>query len=169
MDNTLQTRGASRGRLKFLIGGGLILAAIIYLIVTSTQANSQYFMTIQELQSKSNTMVGQDVRISGAIIGSTIKYDPQTMILSFSVANVPGDNHTIDAEGGLAAALHAAVVDPNRPRLQVIYKGARPDLLQNEAQAIMTGELGSDGVFTASDLLLKCPTRYQNALPKQAS
>jgi len=85
------------------------------------------------------------------------------------VANVPGDNNTIDAQGGLAAVLHAAVVDPSRPRMQVIYKGAKPDLLQNEAQAIMTGKMGADGVFTASELLLKCPTRYQNAVPKQAS
>jgi cytochrome c-type biogenesis protein CcmE len=169
MENALPARRAAPGRLKFLIGGLLIIAAIVYLIVTATQANSQYFLTIQELQSKGSALVGQDVRVSGAVIGDTIKYDPQTMTLSFSVANVPGDNRTIDAQGGLAAVLHAAVVDPNRPRIQVIYKGARPDLLQNEAQAIMTGKIGSDGVFTASDLLLKCPTRYQNALPKQSS
>jgi len=169
MENALSARRIAPGRLKFIIGGLLIIAAIIYLIVTSTQANSQYFMTIDELQSKSSSLVGQDVRISGAVIGDTIKYDPQSMTLSFSVANVPGDNRTIDAQGGLAAVLHAAVLDPKRARLQVIYKGGRPDLLQNEAQAIMTGKLGPDGVFTASELLLKCPTRYQNALPKQAS
>ena len=169
MENALPARRAAPGRLKFLIGGLLIIAAIVYLIVTATQANSQYFLTIQELQSKGSALVGQDVRVSGAVIGDTIKYDPQTMTLSFSVANVPGDNRTIDAQGGLAAVLHAAVVDPNRPRIQVIYKGARPDLLQNEAQAIMTGKIGADGIFTASDLLLKCPTRYQNALPKQSS
>ncbi len=169
MENALPAKRPATGRLKFLIGGGLILAAIVYLIVTSTQANSQYFMTIQELQAKGSAMAGQDVRISGAVIGDTIKYDPQTLTLSFMVANVPGDNNTIDAQGGLAAVLHAAVVDPNRPRMQVIYKGAKPDLLQNEAQAIMTGKMGADGVFTASELLLKCPTRYQNAVPKQSS
>ena len=169
MENALPARRAAPGRLKFLIGGGLILAAIVYLIVTSTQANSQYFMTIQELQAKGGAMTGQDVRISGAVIGDTIKYDPQTLTLSFTVANVPGDNNTIDSQGGLAAVLHAAVVDPSRPRMQVIYKGAKPDLLQNEAQAIMTGKMGADGVFTASELLLKCPTRYQNAVPKQSS
>jgi cytochrome c-type biogenesis protein CcmE len=169
MEHALPARRIAQGRLKFLIGGLLIIAAIVYLIVTSTQANSQYFLTIQELQSRGSSMVGQDVRISGAVIGDTIKYDPQTLTLSFSVANVPGDNRTIDAQGGLAEVLHAAVVDPTRARMQVVYKGAKPDLLQNEAQAIMTGKMGADGVFTASELLLKCPTRYQNAVPKQAS
>jgi cytochrome c-type biogenesis protein CcmE len=169
MEHALPARRIAPGRLKFLIGGLLIIAAIVYLIVTSTQANSQYFLTIQELQSRGSSMVGQDVRISGAVIGDTIKYDPQTLTLSFTVANVPGDNRTIDAQGGLAEVLHAAVVDPKRARMQVVYKGAKPDLLQNEAQAIMTGKMGADGVFTASELLLKCPTRYQNAVPKQAS
>ena len=169
MENALPPRRVAPGRLKFIIGGLLILAAIVYLIFSSTQANSQYFMTIQELQSKGSSLVGQDVRVSGAVIGDTIKYDPQSMTLSFSVANVPGDNRTIDSEGGLAAVLHAAVLDPKRARIQVIYKGGRPDLLQNEAQAIMTGKMGADGVFTASELLLKCPTRYQNAVPKQSS
>ncbi|NJL57955.1 cytochrome c maturation protein CcmE [bacterium] len=32
-----------------------------------------------------------------------------------------------------------------------------PDLLQHEAQAILTGTLGDDGVFYATELLLKCP------------
>jgi cytochrome c-type biogenesis protein CcmE len=169
MEHALPARRVAPGRLKFLIGGLFIIAAIVYLIVTSTQANSQYFLTIQELQSRGSSMVGQDVRISGAVIGDTIKYDPQTLTLSFSVANVPGDNRTIDAQGGLAVVLHAAVVDPKRARMQVVYKGAKPDLLQNEAQAIMTGKMGADGVFTASELLLKCPTRYQNAVPKQSS
>jgi cytochrome c-type biogenesis protein CcmE len=38
-----------KGRGKFFIGGGLILAAIIYLIVSATQANAEYFMTVNEL------------------------------------------------------------------------------------------------------------------------
>jgi cytochrome c-type biogenesis protein CcmE len=32
----------------------------------------------------------------------------------------------------------------------------------------MTGKLGEDGVFTAGELLLKCPTKYEEALPEQA-
>jgi cytochrome c-type biogenesis protein CcmE len=63
--------------------------------------------------------------------------------------------------------LHAAVIDPNSPRMQVVYKGVKPDLLRNEAQAILTGKLGDDGVFYASELLLKCPTKYEQSVPNQ--
>lgn len=155
-------------RTKFLIGGFLIIAAIVYLIVSSTQANAQYFMTVEELQAKQNQVSGRDLRVSGAVIGDTIHYDPQTLTLTFEVANVPGDNKVIEQNGGLAAVLHAAVNDPTQPRLKVVYNGVKPDLLKNEAQAIMTGKLGNDGVFYAQELLLKCPTKYEEALPQKS-
>jgi cytochrome c-type biogenesis protein CcmE len=65
--------------------------------------------------------------------------------------------------------LEDAVADPTRTRLQVVVEGqAKPDLLRNEAQAIMTGRIGEDGVFHATELLLKCPTKYEEAVPGQA-
>lgn len=155
------------GRMKFVIGGVLILAAVVYLIASSTQANAEYFMTINEVQAQGQGAVGKSLRISGAVVGQSIQYDPQTLTLTFQVANVPGDNATIDAQGGLAAVLHAAVTDPTRARMKVVYVGPKPDLLKDEAQAIMTGEYGADGVFHADELLLKCPTKYQDAVPSQ--
>ena len=157
------------GRMKFIIGGVLILAAVIYLIVSSTQANAEYFMTVNELKAQGQNVVGKNLRVSGAVVGDTIQYDPQTLTLTFEVAHVTGDNKEVDAEGGLAAVLHAAVVDPNRSRIKVVYTGPKPDLLKDEAQAIMTGQLGADGIFHADELLLKCPTKYQEAVPNQAS
>ena len=170
MDQTVTTTPQTgfAGRAKFIIGGLLILAAVIYLIVSSTQASAQYFLTVDELNAKGNSVAGRDLRISGAVIGDSINYDPQTLTLTFTVAHVPGDNKEIEAEGGLAEVLHQAVNDPNRAKLQVVYNGVKPDLLRNEAQAIMTGQMGSDGVFHADELLLKCPTKYEEALPEQS-
>jgi cytochrome c-type biogenesis protein CcmE len=156
------------GRMKFIVGGLLILAAVVYLIASSTQANAEYFMTVNELKSKGTAITGKNLRVSGAVVGDTIQYDPKTLTLSFEVAHVPGDNKEVDAEGGLATVLHAAVVDPARARMKVLYSGPKPDLLKDEAQAIMTGHLDSDGVFHADELLLKCPTKYQEAVPNQA-
>jgi cytochrome c-type biogenesis protein CcmE len=155
------------GRKKFVIGGALILAAVVYLIFSSTQANAEYFMTVNELKAKGQSVIGKNLRISGAVVGDTIQYDPQTLALSFEVAHVTGDNNEVEAQGGLAAVLHAAVIDPNRSRIKVVYIGPKPDLLKDEAQAIMTGQLGTDGVFHADELLLKCPTKYQQAVPQQ--
>jgi len=168
MSSTPRERPATAKRMKFIIGGVVIVAAIAFLIISSTINNAQYFLTIDELLGRGPAVQGQNVRISGAVIGSTIQYDPQSLNLTFTIANIPADNNLIEQQGGLAAALHAAVIDPGRSHLQVVYHGPRPDLLNNEAQAIITGHLGSDGTFYADELLLKCPTRYEDALPAQA-
>ena len=126
-------------------------------------------MTVDELNVKGQSVAGRSLRVSGAIIGDTIQYDPQTLTLTFDVAHVPGDNADIEAQGGLAEVLHQAVVDTSRNRIHVIYQGVKPDLLRNEAQAIMTGRMDEGGVFHAEELLLKCPTRYEEAVPAQAA
>ena len=155
-------------RSKFIVGGLMILAAVVYLIASSTQASAEYFLTIDEVNEQRAEIVGKSLRISGAVLGDTITYNPDGLELSFEVAHVTGDNDEIEANGGLAQVLHDATVDPSRTRLKVVYNGPVPDLLQNEAQAIMTGYLESDGVFYADELLLKCPTKYEEAVPEQA-
>lgn len=168
MEEAISPQAPSAGRAKFILGGLLIVAAVVYLIYTSTQASAQYFLTVEELVAKGDSVVGQDVRVSGAVIGDSIQYDSQNLMLSFTVAAVPGDNAEIEAQGGLAKVLHEAVMDPNRARIQVVYNNVKPDLLRDEAQAIMTGNLGDDGVFYAEELLLKCPTKYEEVVPEQA-
>ncbi len=162
------TKSGSTGRAKFIVGGLLIVAAVVYLIISSTQASAQYFLTVEELGEQGASVIGRDLRISGAVIGDSIEYDPQTLTLKFVVAHVPGDNKEIEAQGGLAVVLHEAVVDPSRPQMQVVYNGVMPDLLRDEAQAIMTGQVAEDGVFMADELLLKCPTKYEEAVPEQS-
>lgn len=154
---------------KFIIAGLLIVAAVVYLIISSTQASAQFFLTVDEVKARGQEMVGKEMKISGAVLGDTIQYDPQSLTLKFTIAHVPGDNAEVEKAGGLAAVLHAAVIDPSRQKLEIVYKGVKPDLLKNEAQAIITGTLNADGTFTADELLLKCPTKYEEAVPGQAA
>jgi len=156
-------------RTKFILGGVLILAAVVYLIVSSTQASAQYFYTVDEIKAKGDSVVGKNLRLSGAVLGDTIQYDAETLTLTFEIAHVTGDNAEVEAQGGLAEVLYQAVNDPARQRISVVYVGPKPDLLRGEAQAIMTGTVGSDGVFHADELLLKCPTKYEQAVPEQVS
>jgi cytochrome c-type biogenesis protein CcmE len=154
-------------RTKFFIGGGLIVAAIVYLIVSSTSAAAQYYLTIDELIDKGSSYSARDVKISGAVDGETIEYDVDSLTLRFTIVNMPADLDEIEAAGGLAKVLHDVVNDPGAARLQVEYIGPLPDLLRHEAQAILTGRVGPDGVFHADELLLKCPTRYEEEVPLQ--
>ncbi len=165
MDSVAEMQTTSPGKSKFLIGGLMIVAAVIFLIWNSTQSSIQYYLTVDELYERGGEWIGKDVRVAGAVVGDSIQYDPNTLELSFTIVHIPAD---VEKEGGLAEALHQAVSDPTRHRLEVIYIGPMPDLMQNEAQAIITGQIDDAGLFTADELLLKCPTRYEEAVSEEA-
>ncbi len=156
------------GKTTFIAAGLLIVAAVIYLIVSSTGSTAHYFLTVEELQTTEDDMAGRNITVSGAVLGDTIVYDSSTPRVTFTVVQVPGDPEEVERAGGLAAVLHTAVNDPNAPRLEVVYDDVKPDLLQNEAQAIMRGQMGDDGRFYADEVLLKCPTRYEEDVPEQS-
>jgi len=154
---------------KFIFAGLLIVAAVAYLIVSSTGSTANYFLTIEELQAMGNDATGRNVTVSGAVLGDTIVYDPsESPQVTFTVVQIPGDPEEVERAGGLAKVLHDAVNNPSAPRLEVVYYDVKPDLLQNEAQAIMRGQLGEDGRFYADEVLLKCPTRYEEEVPEQS-
>ncbi len=150
-------------KLKFWLGGGAILAAIVALVVVSMQSTQQYFYSVNEVTDPATGAAGKILRVTGAVLGDTIQVNAETLEISFAIANVPTDDAEVQAAGGLAAVLHAAAIDPNAAQMRVVYVGPKPDLLKNEAQAIVVGKLGADGVFYADELLLKCPTRYEQA------
>ncbi len=146
---------------KFLVGGALMLIAVVVLIISATTSGAHYFITIDALLSNPD-YVGKTVRMSGAVIGDSIVYDQSILSLDFTVVNIPED--TTD----LARTLHEAVNNPTAARVPVhLDNEVKPDLLQHEAQAILTGKLGEDGVFYATELLLKCPSRYEENVPAQ--
>jgi cytochrome c-type biogenesis protein CcmE len=136
-------------RAKFLIGGIVVAAAVVYLIVSSISSSAQYYLTVKEVRDKGQTMAGRNLRVSGYVVGDSIAYNPQASNLSFNI---------VDSHQDLTATTK---VDT----LKIIYTGPKPDLLQHEAQAIAEGKLNPDGTFIASNLLLKCPTRYEDQLP----
>jgi cytochrome c-type biogenesis protein CcmE len=141
-------------RTKFLIGGVLILAAIVYLIFSGMQAGARFFMTVDEVV-ENGAYVGQPVRVSGAVLGDTIVYDEASLTIEFTVVHIP------EGQDVTGETLHEAVNNPDLTRMRVrVLNQTKPDLLRHEAQAIMTGTLGQDGIFHATELNLKCPSRF---------
>jgi cytochrome c-type biogenesis protein CcmE len=136
-------------RAKFIIGGVVVVAAVVYLIVSSISSSAQYYLTVKELRGKGQAMAGRNLRVSGYVVGDSIAYTPQTSSLSFDI---------VDTHEELSATTKVDTI-------KILYTGPKPDLLQHEAQAIAEGKLNPDGTFTANNLLLKCPTRYEDQLP----
>lgn len=128
------------GRMKFVVGGVLILVALVYLITTAVTTTAQYYLTVAEFWEKAPSLGSRGARVSGQVIGTSIRVDTAAHTVSFQI---------VDDEAA-----------PDRP-LTVVYEGPKPDLLREEASAIVEGRLGEDGIFHADNVLLKCPSRYE--------
>ena len=143
--------------------GLMIAAAVIYLITSNTSATARYYLTVTELQQMGETTSGRAITVSGAPLGDSILYDASAPRAEFSIAHTPLDPRELRAAGGLEAAWSAAVRAPAAPRLHVVYDNVKPDMLRDEHQAVVRGRLGDDGRLYADQVLLRCPSRYQEA------
>lgn len=147
-DTTLERPRVNRW--KFAAGGLVILAAVIFLVINGMSGSTQLYKTVDEYYAEQSRLVGRDLRVSGWVLGDSIKYtqiDDTTSRLEFDIVddiNNPGQT--------------LRIVAMNEPV---------PDLLQHEAQALVEGVGNEDGNFYANPggLLLKCPTRYEEMDP----
>jgi cytochrome c-type biogenesis protein CcmE len=156
-----------KNRITYILVAAAILIAVAFLIFSTTAKETHFFITVSEMQALSAAEKSQPLVISGAVDGATIRYDETIPRLEFSIVDIPTDLKVIEQRGGLAVVLEEAVQDPQAERLTVVYNGVKPDLLKSNVQAILKGKLGSDGVFYADELLLKCPSRYAEDIPEQ--
>src|SRR3972149_11599757 len=70
-----QSRGRADMKPKLLLGGSLITAAVIVLIVTSMASTMQYFLTVTQLHDRSPSMIDRSARVSGAVIFESTLYE----------------------------------------------------------------------------------------------
>jgi cytochrome c-type biogenesis protein CcmE len=150
-DATLSKPRSSR--MKFVVGGLLIAAAVIFLVFNAMRGNTQLYITVDEFYAEQSDLVGRDLRVSGWVLGDSIQYtqiDATTSRLEFDI---------VDDIGDPGQRLH--IVAMNEPM---------PDLLQHEAQALVEGS-AENGAFMANKggLFLKCPTRYEELEPETTS
>lgn len=123
-------------KIKFIVGGVVIALAIVYLIYNGFQSNAAYFLTVDELHAKGDTILNQTVRVSGEVDAETIDFNNRDLILAFDVTSETGD------------------------RMSVVFYGPKPDQMREGAQAILEGKYDGE-LFTAKTLMLKCPSRYE--------
>jgi cytochrome c-type biogenesis protein CcmE len=164
MQKSVHPMDSIKQKRKWIFGGLIVIAAFVYLVFSATKSQTQYFLTVDELLFDRNEYLLQKVRVSGAVLGETINYIPEETQLLFTVVHIPGDHQQISEMGGMNTVLNQAVKNPDLNRLQVRYYGLLPELLQDEAQAIMTGALQDDGVFLAEEILFKCPSKYEEEI-----
>lgn len=163
-------------RRLYMFAGLVLIGVVAFLVVKSMILGASYYKTVEEVVNDPD-MVGKKVRISGAIVQNAagendVQFDSATNTLTFRIAHIPNDNDTIRDAGGLGPVLANAVNNGDLPVLQVVYVDREiPDLVYGTepTQAIIEGRLEDDGLFYATSLQLKCPTKYSDDVPNQVA
>jgi cytochrome c-type biogenesis protein CcmE len=143
-ENSTILKGAASTRanskVKFIAGGLVIVGLIAYLIVSSISSAGAYYREVGEVLSQRDALVGKNLRVSGNVVTESVTFDAAKLDLNFMISD------PTDASKQLAVYFH----------------GVQPDQITREgASAIVEGSLGPDGAVEANNLLLKCPSRYE--------
>lgn len=121
---------------RFLIGFGLVAAAIGYLIYTGATETTLYYLTVSELHAA--PVYEKNLRLNGKVAVGTIERDEVgTMRVRFMAE-----------QGG--------------QKTPVVYTGVIPDTFKDGSDIVVEGTYGKDGTFTAHTLLAKCPSKYES-------
>lgn len=135
----IETNRANQ-QVKFIVGGAVVLGLIIYLIVSAISSSGAYYREVGEVLNEQAALTGKNLRVSGNIVTESIKYEPATLDLSFKISD-PKDA---------------------TKQIAIYFHGVKPDQMDREgSSAIIEGVMGSKGVVEANNLLLKCPSRYE--------
>jgi cytochrome c-type biogenesis protein CcmE len=133
-------------RIKFVLIGLGIVATMVFMLVVATQKSDggfAYYVTVREFTEK-----GQPhgrFRVNGKVAAGTIERMPDGRQVKFTIQ---------DKDGGAT--------------LPVDFAGIIPDTFVDDADVVVEGNRRADGVFEATTLLAKCPSKYESAGGDQA-
>lgn len=124
---------------RFGIATAVIILTLGALAYVGIEDSKSYYVTIKELRSMGSDAYAKNLRVAGNV--------------------QPGTIH----QNGTHANF---VLIENSQLLSVAYKGSEPppDTFKDNAQALVRGKFGRDGVFQADEIQAKCASKYA---PKQ--
>jgi cytochrome c-type biogenesis protein CcmE len=117
--------------LRWGLPGLVVSACVGYLIYSASGGASEYYLTVSELSTHATS---NDVRVAGVVQDDVQKSD-----------------------GGLRVTFTEKDATASMP---VDYSGTLPDIFRPGITVVAEGRLGADGVFHATTLLAKCPSKF---------
>lgn len=130
----------SRARNRLIGVTAIILIVIAAIFFGSNRNAGAYYKTVAEI-AKDQSLVGKQVYVGGPVVQGS--WDKKTRPMTFSIAE------TITPGVG--------------PQLKVVYNGSVPQTFGDGIKAIVKGQLGKDGVVTATELTTKCPEKTEES------
>ena len=127
--------------MRLIIAGIVVAVAFGYFGFTAFQSATAYYLTVDEVVERGVT-VDEALQVKGRLV-----FD------SFSRTAEDGSGPT---------TLATFILEENGEQMPAAFDGALPDLFFNpHSEIVLAGSFGSDGVFTADRVLVKCPSKYR--------
>jgi len=123
-------------RLKFVLGGVVIVGALVWLGFVGYQESKAYYVTVEEFSAMQGELYGKTVKVAGDIVEGSI--DRSRTPMEF-------------------------VISTRGKSLRVRYVGTDviPDTFKDGSQAVVEGSVAPDGVFQARHVEAKCASKYE--------
>ncbi len=131
---------------RLVVVAGLIVIAV--LIAFAVIGGSTAAKAVSVADCAEGGFAGQKVEVSGTVVDNSYEIDEQG-VLTFSLCD----------EG--AASADAA--SGKAPTVRVSYDKGVSSTFGNGISAICTGRISDDGTLVATELVTKCPSKYENA------
>lgn len=120
-----------------VVSGTIIIILILALSILGSNSAAKA-STIAE--AAEGDLTNQKIQVSGNVVENS--FETFDNILRFSIYDPEGDE---------------------RQHLRIHYEGGVSATFGNNVTAICTGRIGEDGILHASELVTKCPSKYENA------
>lgn len=120
-----------------VVSGVVVITLILTLAIVGGNTAAK---SVSVAEAATGTMANQKVQVSGNVVDDS--FSTEGSVLTFRIYDPEGDSQTT---------------------LAVRYDGAASATFGNDVTAICTGRIGADGVLTATEMVTKCPSKYENA------
>ena len=121
---------------KSIIGGTLIIIAIVFLIILGLKSGATYYYEVNELLAQGSSLDGRTIRVGGEVAPDV---EHEVGKLRFKIIDITSQDTT----------------------LPVVYQGLVPDTFKVGRHVVVEGRYTSRGVFEATSIITKCPSKYQ--------
>lgn len=126
----------NKAKRRLAVTGGIVAIAMLVIVAIAGSGGSASSLTVEEVVS--GAYQGKKVQVTGAVVADSIENDGSTVL--FSIASEDGGEE-----------------------LRVSYDGALPATFGTGVVAICTGTLENPLFLECTEMVTKCPSKYESA------
>ena len=123
---------------RLIVVSGIVIIVLIAVLAIVGGGTAARTVSVAEVVELADT--GQKIQVSGNVVSDS--YFTDGKVLTFKIYDPDGDPAT---------------------QLQVSYDGAASSTFGNDVTAICTGRVDGSGILQCSELVTKCPSKYESS------